>query len=376
MQSHSKEQFMKRTGFTLVELLVVIAIIGVLIALLLPAVQAARESARRSQCTNNLRQLGLAMHNHENTLRVLPTGGEGTDPKTKTTAFDLHSTFTQLLRFAEQNQVYQLMNLQYAYNDKRFPGNQQAAKTQIPLFVCPSNGYYIPDPHGYGSCDYMPTVYTDIDPVTKIRNKATRMDGALCLRKNTGVQSLSPGSEASGGVDGAGNPVPPGYWIGARLADITDGTSHTLAISEDSGRNYETDEPNTTSAYPDPVITAGNAADDPTPSGKRAINRWAEPDNGNGVSGPPNASASALKGFINQNATPKNGPSDCPWSLNNCGPNDEIFSLHPGGANGLFCDGSVRFLPEQIDGTVLRYLVTRAESKGVDSSGFTVLQTP
>ena len=339
-------------GFTLVELLVVIAIIGVLIALLLPAVQAAREAGRKTQCMNNLKQLGLGLHNHESVYGTFPTGGEGTDWKTKTTAFDLHSTFTQILRFLEQGQVYQMMNLQYAYNDKRFPGNQLAARTRIAAFLCPSNGMYSPDPQGYGSTDYMPTVYTDIDPATKIRNRPTRADGALCLR----VKQNSP----------------TGY-AGVRMADIVDGTSHTIAISEDSGRNYETEEPRTISGYPDPVIAAGNSADEPTPSGRRAINRWAEPDNGNGVSGPPNAAVGNLKGVINNNSTPNNGPADCPWSTNNCGPNDEIFSFHPGGACALFCDGSVRFLPETIDATALRYLITRAERKGVDSSEFNVV---
>jgi hypothetical protein len=99
-----------------------------------------------------------------------------------------------------------------------------------------------------------------------------------------------------------------------------------------------------------------------TPSGNRAINRWAEPDNGNGVSGPPNSVAGALKGVINNNKTPTLGPSDCPWSTNNCGPNDEIFSFHPGGAISVFADGSAHFIDETIEPVALRCLVTRAEN--------------
>src|SRR6059058_1266895 len=93
-----------RRAFTLVELLVVIAIIGVLVALLLPAVQMAREAARRSQCTNNIRQIGLAIHNYESTFARLPTAGQGTDFTTSpaSTTFDTQSMFTVILPFMEQ----------------------------------------------------------------------------------------------------------------------------------------------------------------------------------------------------------------------------------------------------------------------------------
>src|SRR5262249_38488976 len=156
---------------------------------------------------------------------------------------------------------------------------------------------------GFGYVDYGPTVYTDIDPVTGVRNKNTRMNGAL-----------------HGTVDG----------LGTTQADIPDGLSNTIAIAEDVGR-YE-DMPG---AYVDPITT-----------NKRAFGRWAEPDNGFGVSGDPVATTDQLgtvnTGYaglingrakvINNNKYPFGGPAGapitgCTWVSNtNCGPNDEVFS--------------------------------------------------
>ncbi|MBI3838541.1 MAG: DUF1559 domain-containing protein [Planctomycetia bacterium] len=153
-----------------------------------------------------------------------------------------------------------------------------------------------------------------------------------------------------------------GFWVrrlGSHKHGILIRTSQTIAIAEDSGRNYETVAPFTASKYPDPIGV--NAADPLPPSGNRAIDRWAEPDTGNGVSGPPNSTVGDLRGVINNNAVGISGPPDCPWSTNNCGPNDEIFSFHPGGALALFVDGSVHFLAEGIDPRVMRKLVTRDE---------------
>src|SRR5438045_3389044 len=126
-------------GFTLVELLVVIAIIGILVALLMPAIQAAREAARRSQCMNNMRQLGIAIHNHVSAKSVLPSGGEGTNWLTNGTGFDTNSTFTQLLPYLEEVTVADLYDYKYPYNHKDRPQNQRAAKAKIATFRCPSN---------------------------------------------------------------------------------------------------------------------------------------------------------------------------------------------------------------------------------------------
>ncbi len=327
----------KSQGFTLIELLVVIAIISLLISMLFPAVQAAREAARRSTCINNMRQMGIGMHVYaEAHTETFPTSGEIYLPA-GVTAFEVHSTFTMLLPYVEYQEIFDRIDVRYPYNDNvNAPNNVAAAKTVIPTYLCPSNpvrpasGH---DAYGYGYTDYMPIAGTDIDYNgvfgTFVKNGAHRVGGAMS------------------------------QFGGAKMATIRDGLSKTICMSEDVGRS----ETFHTQKYADPV---GYQLLPPGSTFRNAW-RWAEPDSGNGVSGPNNQSPTPKFGdarlkMINNNRVPYGGNSGCPWTTNNCGCNDETFSFHLDGANHLYCDAHVKFLNENLDPIVYRRLLTPAEA--------------
>ena len=282
--------------------------------------------------------------------------------------FDTHSTWTMILPYIEQENVYKMFDPKLPYNVGSRPEMRQAAKAQIKTYLCPSNAnpYYGPDPYGYGQCDYMPTVYTDIDPVTGYRDPATastrgaRVDGALHLG-------------------------------GTKVSEITDGLSNTIAVAEDVGRTADSqmylyfngsEWLPMRSQYPEDMRTFQSHPHDGSwnSDGLRAHNRWAEPDQGNGVSGPPTSGTKqqpgshGLQPVINNSKTPWGGPLDgplaCPWHLNNCGPNDEIFSYHPGGALVVFCDGHVAFVTETIRPQIMQRLVAMADGQPVSESDY------
>ncbi len=333
----------RRQGFTLIELLVVIAIIAILIALLLPAVQQAREAARRTQCKNNMKQIGLSIHNYESTFSRFPTAGEGSNRGAPNGhQFFPQSFFTMILPLIDQAPRYNLINMNYHYS---WSGHRAAFQGELPPFQCPSNGISTADGLNYGRTDYMPIAYTDIDPTTGLWNP-----------QSGGALNGESYSDTALGL------------FGNKMSACTDGTSNTIAVIEDSGRPA-----NTVGKYSVTATIGGAPGFDGTQmpitqsplaygsgggTGNSCPNRWADGDCGSGVSGPP--TAGARNSLINQNATPKGGPSTCLWSTNNCGPNDEPFSQHVGGCHASLCDGSVRFISENTDWRIVRGLMTAA----------------
>lgn len=323
-------------GFTLIELLVVIAIIAVLIALLLPAVQQAREAARRSQCKNNLKQMGLGAHNYESTYSKFPSSGESTDETANTRKFFPCHFNVAILPFIDQAPLYNQWNFNVHYTAGV---NAGLAKNKITSFLCPSNGTTGPDALGYGLSDYMPVAYVDY--------------GANGIRGGGATYTANVAGVDIAGALGFCNPI----------SKVTDGLSNTMLVIEDAGRptnnggSYNQASVGATlggvqTSDSTQLASTSNATPYAAGGTYGVPGRWADPDNGSGISGSPDLGLQK----INQNKTPANGPATCPWATNNCGPNDEPFSLHTGGVHALLGDGSVRFLSDSMDFNILRRL--------------------
>ena len=295
-----------RRAFTLIELLVVIAIIAVLIALLLPAVQAAREAARRTQCVNNLKQIGLAMHNYHSFADVFPPGYvTAVDLKSETELGPGWGWATMSLAMFEQSPLYNAVNFSLPIIH---PGSQTARSNRLAMFLCPSNT-------------------PDSPPLLTLRT----------LAGNVLLTDVSPGQYV--GCSGQfevddyvadNNGV---FYRNSRIGirNILDGTSSTLLIGE---RSRNVADATWVGAVP-LAITCTNPAwkiQECEPSNSMIMFHTGPSPNRNWVDVPNYKAAGA----------------------------DDSWSRHSGGCNFGFCDGSVRFLKETINPKVFTALSTRA----------------
>ena len=326
-----------RRGFTLVELLVVIAIIGILIALLLPAVQMAREAARRISCGNNLKQYGIAIHLYHDTHKVLPPGG--------TRAFVSGRNWNQnqaprigwqvrILPFMEQNALYERlnMNLEEAYLTLvPWEGlSIQARGVQVPYAMCPS------DPRDRVRGDWAQASYCG----NLGSSLSTSASGSCNTFVTENIHRMPGGTANHGNSDDVNqiNGLFSRLGVDLRLASLTDGTSNTMMVGEvlmdctshtagwwnfDGGGNAHA----STSAPLNTMTTCAR-------NQQEAIDR----------------------GYLNPQC----------WQKNNWNYSWGFRSKHPTGAQFTFADGSVHFLNQTIDYATYQYMGSRNDGKVVE----------
>jgi prepilin-type N-terminal cleavage/methylation domain-containing protein/prepilin-type processing-associated H-X9-DG protein len=347
--------FRARSAFTLVELLVVIAIIGILIALLLPAVQAAREAARRSQCSNNLKQIALAFHNYEDTYKSLPFGW-----LLDTRNLNVQVWGTRILPFLEQKTLYDRFDSRVpAINEAPnlgFPAaavtqNIQVITTPLAVFVCPS-APGSPQGRIYDAGLPANTGGPGIPPFAISWRAApsdyTAASGVRGEYANIAYANFpgGPGGAREGIL--AGITVTPTGSSGSSstMANITDGTSNTILVGERVGGP-------TLYGRGGRVMgsTTGNPADPMTAYARSNGGGWGDFLNGEHW----------LRGSLyDGTAGPNGGP--CAINCTNVR-GDGFYAFHPGGCQVALADGSARFVSETVEPFVFAALITRAKGE-------------
>jgi prepilin-type N-terminal cleavage/methylation domain-containing protein/prepilin-type processing-associated H-X9-DG protein len=325
----------KRSAFTLVELLVVIAIIGILVGLLLPAVQAAREAARRMQCSNNLKQIGLAFHNYESTFKSFPAAYYVWTPAPP---YNVQSGILGLLPYLEQGNLYARYDYRFTpsttYGGAIGSANVDVIATPVSTFVCPSS-----------PGDATSRVYTCTIPggallpgMPATNWRAAPSDYAV----STGVRATygniaynnNQGGQRNGALVAATFQSP----ASSKIANITDGTSNTFLLGERTGGNriYSGTKEITVPA----IIGATNGGG------------WGDPLMGE------NWLAGAVRGAT---AFPI-AEGGCAINCTNLR-GQGFHGFHPGGAQFLMADGSVQFNSESVDAYTFAARITREKGE-------------
>ncbi len=313
------------SAFTLVELLVVIAIIGVLVGLLLPAVQAAREAARRMQCTNNLKQIGIALHNYHDTYRRLPPGGLWFTNAIADPNFQLNrgSMLMRLTQFIEQGNTYNLFDFNRPPEYQLVPGSttQYIAGQSIPTYRCPS--------------DDSPQFNTNVIDAIPVGRLASHSYAGSKGPTSTGDNAAGSCAEravwdtyklSNNDQTPAGPFTRLGRFYIGRFADVSDGLSNTIFVGE---------------------IRANCSIP--------ATRGWVHGSNLSGM-------ISTIYPMNVDTCTRDLSRGACRW-WDNWSTNFGFKSLHTGGVNFVLGDGSVHFLTQNIDHWTYQYLGGKSEGQ-------------
>ena len=305
-------------GFTLVELLVVIAIIGILIAMLLPAVQSARESGRRTQCANNLKQIGLALHSYHGVHQAFPPGWLWADD-TDCSGGSSWAWSVFLLPYMEQQPLHKRLDVTAPGHNVPPPGDPRDMR--LAVFLCPSDAG--PDTNRWFR-DYAMSNYPGVNGTGGDSDSDGIPDGRVAAAYQ---------DPDTNGVFGRASDV--------KIADITDGTSNTFAVGERQSQK------NIGAIWIRAIGRGCSSSSTLTPNS--------------------NVVATAVAGVCNPfKRLNLLNPNFVAPACGNSDPVGNFGSLHPDGSQFLLCDGSVRFAAETIDLRTYEHLANRKDDYAID----------